>query len=273
MQPTLPSSTMQRACDARGLAPPPPAPCRAVSAAIQRQAPPRPCRARSRAAAPSAVCPAAQLQLWPAQTRRAWSQRCPSARRSRSRTLACTALPVVTALAEAANAAGRSAHLPDDMAWPLLCSTIAGLSTSIGGAIAVTLAPDARTLAFLLGIGVRGARARVFVCVCGGGGEGRGAPHAVWVTTCSGSHGASVLLAVTGRVCVCDAHPLSVRRRQPPPAPLPPTATGVMATVSLAELWWHTALQLHDPAGISAAVAAGAGARARARVRACVRAS
>lgn len=38
--------------------------------------------------------------------------------------------------------------------WPLLLSTAAGLSTSIGGVIAISLAPDEATLAFLLGSAV-----------------------------------------------------------------------------------------------------------------------
>jgi len=39
--------------------------------------------------------------------------------------------------------------------WPLLLSLLAGMSTSIGGLIAVTLSPDEGTLAFLLGTGER----------------------------------------------------------------------------------------------------------------------
>lgn len=35
--------------------------------------------------------------------------------------------------------------------WPLLLATLAGLSTSIGGLIAVQLSPCEQTLAFLLG--------------------------------------------------------------------------------------------------------------------------
>lgn len=38
--------------------------------------------------------------------------------------------------------------------WPLLLSTLAGLSTSIGGLIAINLSPDESTLAFLLGSAV-----------------------------------------------------------------------------------------------------------------------
>jgi zinc transporter ZupT len=38
--------------------------------------------------------------------------------------------------------------------WPLLLSTFAGLSTSIGGLIAINLSPDESTLAFLLGSAV-----------------------------------------------------------------------------------------------------------------------
>lgn len=38
--------------------------------------------------------------------------------------------------------------------WPLLLSTLAGLSTSIGGLIAINLFPDESTLAFLLGTAV-----------------------------------------------------------------------------------------------------------------------
>jgi hypothetical protein len=37
--------------------------------------------------------------------------------------------------------------------WPVVLSLLAGLSTSIGGVIAVTLSPDEGTLAFLLGTG------------------------------------------------------------------------------------------------------------------------
>lgn len=37
--------------------------------------------------------------------------------------------------------------------FPVLLSLLAGLSTSIGGVIAVTLTPDEGTLAFLLGTG------------------------------------------------------------------------------------------------------------------------
>jgi hypothetical protein len=40
--------------------------------------------------------------------------------------------------------------------WPVVLSLLAGLSTSIGGLIAVTLSPDEGTLAFLLGTGGRG---------------------------------------------------------------------------------------------------------------------
>lgn len=40
------------------------------------------------------------------------------------------------------------------MWWPLLLSTLAGLSTSIGGLIAINLSPDESTLAFLLGSAV-----------------------------------------------------------------------------------------------------------------------
>lgn len=70
--------------------------------------------------------------------------------------------------------------------WPLLLSTLAGLSTSIGGLIAINLSPDESTLAFLLG-----------------------------------------------------------------------SAVGVMSTVSIAELWWHKAVQHGSWLGISAAVVAG----------------
>eukprot|EP00878_Enallax_costatus_P028443 GHUV01030724.1.p1 GENE.GHUV01030724.1~~GHUV01030724.1.p1 ORF type:complete len:302 (+),score=84.99 GHUV01030724.1:156-1061(+) len=71
--------------------------------------------------------------------------------------------------------------------YPLALSAVAGLSTSIGGLLAVSVAPGEATLAFLLG-----------------------------------------------------------------------TAIGVMATVSLVELWAHPALETQDPAGVTAAVAAGA---------------
>lgn len=71
--------------------------------------------------------------------------------------------------------------------WPLLLSTLAGLSTCVGGILAVSFAPGTGALAFLLG-----------------------------------------------------------------------TAVGVMATVSAAELWFHTALETGDWAGITLAVAIGA---------------
>lgn len=70
--------------------------------------------------------------------------------------------------------------------WPLLLSAIAGLSTSIGGLIAINLFPDESTLAFLLG-----------------------------------------------------------------------SAVGVMSTVSIAELWWHKAVEHGNWLGMTAAVAAG----------------
>lgn len=70
--------------------------------------------------------------------------------------------------------------------WPLLLSTLAGLSTSIGGLIAINLSPDESTLAFLLG-----------------------------------------------------------------------SAVGVMSTVSIAELWWHKAVQHSNWLGITTAVLAG----------------
>lgn len=40
-----------------------------------------------------------------------------------------------------------------ELLWPVALSLLAGLSTSIGGIIAVTLSPDEGTLAFLLGTG------------------------------------------------------------------------------------------------------------------------
>jgi hypothetical protein len=47
------------------------------------------------------------------------------------------------------------------LVWPVALSLLAGLSTSIGGIIAVTLSPDEGTLAFLLGTGRPAVFARV----------------------------------------------------------------------------------------------------------------
>jgi hypothetical protein len=50
--------------------------------------------------------------------------------------------------------------------WPLLLSTLAGLSTAIGGLIAVSFAPSEGTLAFLLGTGQALHQQRVAVHLC-----------------------------------------------------------------------------------------------------------
>lgn len=67
---------------------------------------------------------------------------------------------VATVQAElAAHSTGELALMdPAAIWWPLLLSTLAGLSTTIGGLIAVSFAPSEGTLAFLLGTGR--------VCIC-----------------------------------------------------------------------------------------------------------
>lgn len=66
----------------------------------------------------------------------------------------CSAAAALSAQLNLLEAPGQGTDMhSSELLWPVVLSLLAGLSTSIGGIIAVALSPDEGTLAFLLGTG------------------------------------------------------------------------------------------------------------------------
>lgn len=199
---------------------------------------------------------------------------------------ACAATTAAAQLDIAADSMDSSA-----LAYPLLLSLLAGLSTSIGGLIAVNLSPGEGMLAFLLGIGElqlhRGCRdAALHNCSCCCVEQpASDAEHATLGPCCWPTAAAVAALAPSSNQpdhvppqhqpahCPPYTQPFLELSPSPPLSPAPPrplphlvpcmllhshTAIGVMATVSCVELWWRSAAELHNPLGVTAAVLGGA---------------